>query len=100
MKITTPENAEKIPGLKARKMFTGEKAELIHLVLGPGECLPLHANPFDVVFYVLKGKGQLSIENESATLTIGDTVEVKANIQRGWANTGEEDLALLVVKIF
>jgi len=100
MKVTTLDNAEKIPGVNACKMFSSGKAELIHLLIGPGENLPLHINPFDVVFHVLKGNGMLTIEEESAELKAHDTAEVKAGVKRGWENTGNEALKLLVIKIF
>jgi quercetin dioxygenase-like cupin family protein len=99
MKVVTLSEAEKIPGLNSWKMFTCERTELIHLVLGPDEILPLHSNPFDVIFYVLKGSGLLTVEGESSTLRIHDTVDVPAGKQREWKNQGKEELKLLVIKI-
>lgn len=100
MNVISINYAEKIPGLNARKMFTSDRTELIHLVLGPGENLPQHSNPFDVIFYVLNGKGLLTVEGESAELETHDTVDVNAGMQRSWINRGDEELRLLVIKYF
>ena len=69
MKITTPDNAEKVPfNLEGRKMYVNPKAEIIHLTLKSGEVVDIHTNPFDVVFYTLEGTATLSVEGKEYDL--------------------------------
>jgi quercetin dioxygenase-like cupin family protein len=92
--------AEKVPfNLDGRIMFKSDKNELIHLTLQPGEELPAHTNPFDVVFYVLEGNGVLSVANDSFKMKQDQTFDVKEGIMRAWKNEGESLLRILVIKI-
>ncbi len=97
--ITDLKTAEKVPfKLDGRIMFQSERTELIHLTLQAGEELPVHTNPFDVVFYVIEGKGILTVEENSFEMKQDQSYDVKEDIMRGWKNTGENKLRILVVK--
>ncbi len=101
MKITNLENAGKVPfKLDGRVMFSSTDVEMIHLTLKPGEKLDLHVNPFDVVFFTLQGIGILDVEGERISMKQNDAIEVKKEILRAWENNSEEELRILVVKIF
>ena len=101
MKILTPETAEKVPlNLDGRKMFTSEKVELIHLNLNPNEEVALHTNPFDVIFYILEGKGVINVDGESIPARADYTLFVEKDKQRGMTNTGSTNLRVLVFKVF
>lgn len=101
MIIKTLTTAEKVPfNLDGRKMYTGHKVELIHLCLKPGEVLEKHANPFDVVFYILEGNGIVETDDQSASVEPDMSIEIESGVNRGLTNTGNGDLRLLVVKIF
>ncbi len=100
MKIINLENAPKVPfKIEGRIMFANEQAELIHLTLKRGEVLEKHDNPFDVIFYVLEGKGRLIVENEVFELSVNDCTSVKTGINRSWENTDDTDLKVLVYKV-
>lgn len=100
MQITEFKKAEKVPiAIDARKMLIRQDCELIHLTLKPGEILEKHSNPFDVAFYVLSGTGELEVGSEIATLGPDTVIEVAADQQRGWCNSGPVDLRVLVVKL-
>lgn len=101
MIIKTLTTAEKVPfNLDGRKMFTGEKVELIHLCLNPGEVLEKHNNPFDVVFYILEGVGIVETDDQSASVEPDMSIEIKSGVNRGLRNNGNSHLRLLVIKIF
>jgi len=101
MKITTLDTAEKVPfNLDGRKMFTNDKVELVHLALKPDEEIVLHANPFDVVFYILEGTGTIYYEDSQVEVEAHSSVDIEKNIQRGMKNTGKYVFRVLVVKIF
>jgi mannose-6-phosphate isomerase-like protein (cupin superfamily) len=100
MKITTLESALKVPfNLDGRKMYTGEKVEVVHLSLKPGEEIALHANPIDVVFFILEGNGTILFEGESFNVAANSAIYIEKDKQRGMRNSGEEVFRVLVIKI-
>jgi mannose-6-phosphate isomerase-like protein (cupin superfamily) len=101
MIIKTLTTAEKVPfNLDGRKMYAGQKVELIHLCLKSGEVLDKHSNPFDVVFYILEGNGIVETDDQSTSVEPDMSIEIESGVNRGLTNTGNGDLRLLVVKIF
>ena len=99
MKITTLTNAKKVPfDLDGRIMFSDEKNEIINLTLKKGEVLDLHTNPFDVIFYILQGKGIYFTEEQTIEIEQNSCFEVESSIKRGWKNESETDFKLLVIK--
>lgn len=92
--------------LDGRILFTSEKFELIHLTLKPGEFVEPHAQPFDVIFLVLDGGGELTVgmkKTEDGITTLhpsaGSTVTVYGHVQRSWRNTSGSDIRILVMKL-
>lgn len=100
IEFTTPGNAEVIPyEFDARKIWKTSVAEVIRLVIPPGKSQELHDNPYDVIFYVLKGPGELLLENGSLHMESESCTEVKTGSKRAWKNNGNNDLILLVIKL-
>ena len=100
MHIVNPENAPKIsPTLDVRKLFSGEKADLVHLTLKEGEFIAKHDNPIDVIFYILAGKAKLLLDNEIFNLNANDCIAVNTGVQRSMENSEKEDLKILVYKM-
>jgi len=99
MKIVELKDAERVPiHIDARKMCMRPDIELIHLNFTPGETLDKHANPFDVIFYVVEGSGELEIGDGKKLIEKDTAIEVPANVMRGWKNTGTGNLRVLVIK--
>lgn len=99
LKILNKANGEKVPiKVDAFKLAGNQSVELIEIVLKAGEQVEKHINPLDVVFYVLKGKGELLVDDTSYTLLKGDSIAVEKNVDRAWINHQSEQLVLLVVK--
>ncbi len=93
-------NSPKVPfNIDGRILFSNSKNEIIRLNLKPGEILDVHSNPLDVVFYVLKGKGVLEIENDIIVACEDMTIFVKAGVMRSWKNSFNDILTILVFKI-
>ncbi|MEA3317050.1 MAG: hypothetical protein U9R54_03755 [Bacteroidota bacterium] len=63
------------------------------------EFVKMHKNPFDIVFYVLKGDGFLTCEGESHVYFSFVAIEVKTEEMRAWKNESNEDFELIVIKI-
>jgi quercetin dioxygenase-like cupin family protein len=94
------EAAEKVPfNLDGKILFKGNRCELVHLTLQPGETLGLHDQPYDVIFHVLSGEGVLIAGDEEIRAVASTTIEMKTGTRRGWKNTGGDKLKLLVIKL-
>ncbi|MDD2549975.1 MAG: cupin domain-containing protein [Bacteroidales bacterium] len=101
MKVKSLSTADKVPfNLDGRKMYVGQNVELIHLNLKPGEVLEKHSNPFDVVFYILEGRGIVETDDERISVEPDMCIEIEKDINRGISNTDDGVLRILVVKIF
>ena len=93
---TAPLMAPKFDG---RLLFAGETVDVVHLTIKNGDKIDPHSNPVDVVFFVAEGEGELTVENEKFQFKKGDCIPMKTGINRGWENTKEADLKLLVIKL-
>jgi quercetin dioxygenase-like cupin family protein len=99
LKITNLKSAKKVNiNLEAYIMLQSKDIELINLTLKPGEILANHNNPFDVIFYVLRGTGIFTIDNQETEIIENSCFEVKTGIERGWKNNSSKNLNLLVIK--
>jgi mannose-6-phosphate isomerase-like protein (cupin superfamily) len=74
--------------------FAG-RYSLAHAVLPPGQASLKHRLKTDEVYYVLAGKGEMHVDNESAVVEAGDTVEIPPGSIQWITNTGDNDLAFL-----
>lgn len=101
MKIVELKNAEKVPfKIDGKKLISRTDAEIIHITLKPGEIIDRHSNPFDVIFYVISGCGIIEAGTEREVVEKDTCIEILADVERGWINSGTEDLVVLTVKIF
>ncbi len=100
MDIVSLNSAPKVPfNLNGHILFTSNTFELVHLQLEPGESVPLHSNPFDVVFFVLEGSLMLTRAEESAHIMANDCVAVPSGMPRGLCNSGDTTARVLVNKL-
>jgi len=100
MKKVNLEQANSIsPILDVRMLYSGEKADLVHLTLKEGESIAKHDNPIDVIFFVLTGNGKLTLDNEELIISANDCIPVKSGTQRSMENINDADLKVLVYKM-
>jgi len=101
MHLTTLETAEKVPfNLDGRKMFINEKVELVHIALKPNEEIAPHANPFDVIFFILEGEGKIIYEEQEISVSANTSIYVEKDKLRGMRNKANKLFRVLVVKVF
>jgi quercetin dioxygenase-like cupin family protein len=101
MKYSKPQSAERIEtphGIEARRIHENDSVQVMYLVLAPGEELKPHTTPVDVFFYVLEGRGTITIGGESAEVEAETIVDSPKGIVHWWRNSGDANLRLLVVK--
>jgi quercetin dioxygenase-like cupin family protein len=79
MKIVTLSEASKVPiNHEGYFMHSSPALEIIHLCLQPGQDIPQHANPFEVVACLIKGEVILNMgEKKIISLALYDMKEVE-----------------------
>lgn len=101
IKKTIPEQAPKVPAeIDGRIMHTDKHVEAILLLLQAGEEIPLHKNPFDVLFACIEGKATLETLGAELEISPGETIFVTAEEERAWKNTGNGVTRIMVFKIY
>ncbi len=99
MKIQSLTKAPKVPlDLEGYIMHSSASLEVIHLCLKPGQNIPQHANPFDVVACLIKGDVSINSGDNTTRLALFDTIEIEKNTDRGFTNSGTEEARLLILK--
>lgn len=101
LKLTSLSNAPRVPfDLDGRIMFSSEKVEMVHLTLKPGELIPPHSNPFEVVFYLLEGGLELTVNGQSIALKPDSAIHVAIHENRSLINKTKSTARVLVVKLY
>ena len=101
MKITKVDDVSSFSnahGVDARKIYDSADCTTIFMSLKPSESLKLHSTPVDVFFYVLEGKGNVVIGDETEEVTKNMLIESPKGIPHLLENTGENLFKFLVVK--
>ena len=96
---TGTENAKKLPiDQDAWMLLQFEDHELIRIHLDPGTSIENHINDWRIVFYLLQGEGDLTVEGDCKHLEAHQSIAVQAGKERFWTNTGRDELQLLAIK--
>ncbi|MBO8152349.1 MAG: cupin domain-containing protein [Candidatus Marinimicrobia bacterium] len=93
------EIAQNPHGVDARKLYDTEHAQVVHIILEPGEKLKKHLTPVDAIFYVLEGKGIAEISNEKQEVGPDTLIDSPAKIPHCWYNESNDILRFLVIKV-
>jgi mannose-6-phosphate isomerase-like protein (cupin superfamily) len=84
--------------IDVRQLYNQASAQIMHIILKPGESLKPHITPVDVAFYILEGTPTIHIGDESQ-LTGKDTLaESPAGIVHFISNSGLQIARILVIK--
>jgi quercetin dioxygenase-like cupin family protein len=83
----------------ARKILETTGAEVIHMTLTAGQALKKHTTPVDVFFYILAGKGEVEIGDETQTVEKDTVIDSPKGIPHLLRNTGDGAFKFLVVKL-
>lgn len=99
MKIVSLSDAPKVPlNIEGYKIHSSASLEVIHLCLQPGQQIPQHANPFDVIVSLIKGEVTLNVDENKIQLAVYDTTEINKGMDRGFINSGTEEARLIIIK--
>ncbi len=89
---------DNIHNVDARKVYDKPSAQVVVMILQPGESLKPHKTPVDVFFYVIEGKGIVFIGNEEKEVESDCIIHSPANIVHFWKNESDDLLRILVAK--
>ncbi len=85
-------------GPKVKLLLGTQFVAINEIMLGPGEVLPSHKTPVDVVFYVKSGSGYAIIGDEKELVSEGAFVESPKNIPHGLQAAEDSGFDVLVLK--
>lgn len=85
-------------GVDVRKLYDNPSAQIMHIILKPGESLKPHKTPVDAVFYVLDGEPTIHIGNESISQVKDTLIESPAKISHYISNESHLPARILVIK--
>ena len=83
--------------LEAYIMYTSSTLEVIHLILQPGQVIPQHANPVDVIVCLVEGEVILCAGDQRSILSLYEVAEVNKNTDRGFINKGASIARLIII---
>ncbi|MGI9862239.1 cupin domain-containing protein [Moorella naiadis] len=86
-------------GVKARAVLDLPSINIMNLTLAPGDEVPSHLTPVDVLFHVIEGEDSITIGPETARVTAGDIVVSPARIPHALEANAGTDFSVLVIKI-
>lgn len=99
MKKVSLSDAQKVPfDLDGYIMHTSSTLEVIHLCLQPGQTVPQHANPFDVVACLVEGEVIVHLGVDQIKLALYDALEIEKNADRGFTNSETVAARLIIMK--
>lgn len=81
--IENSERIEMMKGVVRRTMGTTDEVMLCEFTLDEGSVVPMHNHMNDQSGYIITGKLQLTIGEETRVLTAGDSYAIPGGIQHG-----------------
>ena len=86
-------------GVEARLLHEASNATVVHMTLAPGQSVPRHGAPVDVLFFVLEGAGVIECGDERAEVAPGTLVSSSAGTLHAVHNSGAGPFRLLILKV-
>lgn len=85
-------------GIESKKLLKHENAQIMNLILEPGDEVPSHSVPVNVFFYVVSGSGTIKIDEEQAVVEEKDIVPCPPETEMSLSADQEEEFSVLNVK--
>ena len=67
-----------------------------HAVLEPGKVIEAHIDPYEEVYYLLRGQEVMTVGDEEQPVKAGDAIWLPYGIPHKLENTGSEDCVIVV----
>lgn len=98
IKMNQVEGKKNKRGVTAKQLLKHDNAQIMNLILQPGDEVPSHSVPVDVFFYIVDGKGTLQIGEEKVIVYATDIVVCPPNTKMSLQADQEEKFVVLNVK--
>ena len=72
---------EMLPGLIRRTLAWGEKALMCEFTAEEGVIIPMHSHPHEQVGYVISGRVEFTVEDESYVARAGDSYAIPGHVE-------------------
>jgi quercetin dioxygenase-like cupin family protein len=99
VKVAETSIAETPHGVDVRKVYENTHAQVMIIMLNPGESLKPHITPVDVFFYVLEGTVDVMVGDEIKSVSADCLVESPKDIKHNLSNNSESVARIMVVKV-
>ncbi len=86
-------------GVKGKQLIDLPDVGIINLLLEPGEKVPIHKTPVDVLFQVIAGKGSVTIGEDTEVVKAGDIIISPAQIPHALAADQNSQFSFYVIKV-
>ena len=86
-------------GVKGRPVIELPDVGIMNLILEPGEKVPFHKTPGDVLFQVIDGEGTVAIGDEAQQVGTGEIVVSPARIPHALEANANTTFSVLVIKV-
>jgi quercetin dioxygenase-like cupin family protein len=67
-----------------------------HAVLKPGKEIEEHIDPYEEVYYLLSGRGVMTVGDKRQEVTAGDAIWLPYGVPHSLLNDGDEECVILV----
>jgi quercetin dioxygenase-like cupin family protein len=86
---------ESLPGIRQKTLAYGEKTLMVEFRLQKGATLPMHKHPHEQTGYLVSGRLDLTIENDTRRIGPGDSWCIPSGTEH-WATAMEDSVAVEV----
>ncbi|NHJ87099.1 MAG: cupin domain-containing protein [Asgard group archaeon] len=84
-------------GVRIVELYKNQSYSLSYGELGPKEENKLHKMAMEEVYYIIKGRGVMTIEEEELVIKKGDIIVIKPNYKQKLKNSGRVKLAFYMI---
>ncbi|OAT83628.1 cupin domain-containing protein [Desulfotomaculum copahuensis] len=86
-------------GIKGKQVVDLPDIGIINLILEPGEKVPSHKTPVDVLFQVIEGKGTVIIGEDNQIAEAGDIIISPAQVPHSLVADQNSRFSFYVIKV-
>ena len=100
-------NAHEIKGMefpagRCTRVLVGPKASLEaerfvlgHVTIYPGGSVPLHSHKQEEVYYIVSGRGRITVDGETREVQTGDCIYLRPPLEHMLQNTSTENMVMM-----
>ncbi len=100
-----PEDKPHAATVRSWRVLTGEAIKNLNLkfvdddIVPPGNAIKAHVDNWDEVYYILTGRGEMTIGSEISDAKEGDVFHIPPNTPHSLKNAGKRDLRFLCLAV-